>query len=245
MLLAVALTLVAEAVPEAFAWVPEGVRSASNCCRSLARVLLSDVVPVVLVVPAVLALSESLAELPASDAPDISPDGRLIAYHSAASDLVPGDTNGVPDVFVYDRLTGTTTLLSSSRLGPWSASNRSMDPFFSADGKVLFFESAASDLLGQDFNDQLDIFAYNIISSGGIPVFQVVLARDRRGVALTWPVPPGTACQVQFKNSLADPEWQDLTTGVTVIGNQGYLSDSGSGPQRFYRVIARPIFAVR
>jgi hypothetical protein len=57
---------------------------------------------------------------------------------------------------------------------------------------------------------------------------------------MTWPVPPGTTCQVQFKNSLTDLEWQDLKTGVTIIGNQGYLRDSGSGPQRFYRILARP-----
>lgn len=181
----------------------------------------------------------------ASDSPDISPDGRLIAYHSAASDLVPGDTNNVPDVFIYDRLTGTTTLLTSSRFGPWSASNRSMDPVFSADGKVLFFESAASDLLEHDFNNQLDIFAYNIISSADIPVFQVAFAPAGQGIDMTWPVPPGTTCQVQFKNSLTDTEWQDLRFGVTIIGDQGYLRDTGSGPQRFYRILARPMLAGR
>ena len=60
---------------------------------------------------------------------------------------------------------------------------------------------------------------------------------------MTWPVPPGTTCQVQFKNSLADPEWQNVTTGVTIIGNQGYLRDSGSGSQRFYRILARSLLA--
>jgi Tol biopolymer transport system component len=180
----------------------------------------------------------------ASDAPDISADGRFIAYHSAASNLVPGDTNDVPDVFIYDRLTGTTTLLTSSRFGPWSASNRSMDPVFSADGKALFFESAASDLIEHDFNNQLDIFAYNIISSADIPVFQVSYAPAGHGMDMTWPVPPGTTTQVQFKNSLSDLEWQDLKTGVTIIGNQGYLRDLGlSGPQKFYRILARPTLA--
>jgi hypothetical protein len=33
----------------------------------------------------------------------ISADGRYIAFHSAASDLVPGDTNGALDVFLRDR----------------------------------------------------------------------------------------------------------------------------------------------
>ena len=120
-----------------------------------------------------------------------------------------------------------------------------MDPVFSADGKVLFFESAASDLLEHDFNNQLDVFAYTIVSSADIPVFQVSLAPAGQGIDMTWPVPPGTTCQVQFKNSLTDSEWQDLRSGVTFIGNQGYLRDSGSGPQRFYRVLARPMLAGR
>ncbi len=41
--------------------------------------------------------------------PAISSDGRFITFESAASDLVPGDTNALSDVFVWDRTTGTTT----------------------------------------------------------------------------------------------------------------------------------------
>ena len=37
--------------------------------------------------------------------PTISADGRYVAFHSDASNLVPGDTNGMTDVFVYDRQT--------------------------------------------------------------------------------------------------------------------------------------------
>src|SRR4051794_9344185 len=45
-------------------------------------------------------------------APVISADGRFVAFSSHASDLVAGDTNGVADVFVVDRATGTTTRAS-------------------------------------------------------------------------------------------------------------------------------------
>src|SRR5438045_1531056 len=38
--------------------------------------------------------------------PSISADGRFVAFYSSANNLVPGDTNGVVDVFVHDRLTG-------------------------------------------------------------------------------------------------------------------------------------------
>src|SRR5207244_1451712 len=38
-----------------------------------------------------------------SDSPSISADGSYVAFHAAASNLVPGDTNGKEDVFVRDR----------------------------------------------------------------------------------------------------------------------------------------------
>lgn len=47
-----------------------------------------------------------------SDSPWISDDGRFVAFRSAASDLVANDTDGVNDVFVRDRQTQTTTLVS-------------------------------------------------------------------------------------------------------------------------------------
>src|SRR5438132_9068365 len=42
----------------------------------------------------------------------LSADGRFVAFDSAATDLVAGDANGVSDVFVHDRQTGTTERVS-------------------------------------------------------------------------------------------------------------------------------------
>ena len=47
-----------------------------------------------------------------SRSPAMTPDGRFVAFVSAANNLVPGDTNGIPDVFVRDLQAGTTTLVS-------------------------------------------------------------------------------------------------------------------------------------
>ena len=52
-----------------------------------------------------------------SDSPVISNDGRFVAYRSTATNLVAGATNGLPNVFLYDRQTGTTTLLSANTSG--------------------------------------------------------------------------------------------------------------------------------
>ena len=54
-----------------------------------------------------------------SFSPDISADGRYVAFsHSDSSNLVPGDTNGLVDVFVHDRQTGTTERVSVDSRGP-------------------------------------------------------------------------------------------------------------------------------
>ena len=177
-----------------------------------------------------------------SDSPDISSDGRFVAYRSAASNLVSGDTNGLPDVFLYDRLNGTTTLLSVSRFGDAAADNRSLTPVFSGDGQTLMFQSWASDLVAQDCNHSSDVVAYNLYSSGQIPLFSAAIVGGTgsgAGPWLTWSAVPGKSYRVQFKNTLNDTDWHDLTGGVTILGNQGYLNDlsAGAGP-RFYRVVA-------
>src|SRR5262249_50436746 len=49
--------------------------------------------------------------------PSISADGRFVAFSSYATNLIPGDTNGVVDVFVRDRLNGTTERVSVDSVG--------------------------------------------------------------------------------------------------------------------------------
>jgi hypothetical protein len=76
----------------------------------------------------------------------ISADGRLVAFHSEADNLVPGDTNGCADVFVHDRLTGETSRVSVSTEGAQGNSS-SYFPAISADGRFVAFASEASNLV--------------------------------------------------------------------------------------------------
>jgi hypothetical protein len=170
-----------------------------------------------------------------SDSPDISADGRFIAYRSAATDILPADTIGVPDIFLYDRQSGVTTLLTQSRFGSYSADNRSRAPVFSGDGKILFFESSASDLVNQTFNFNPNIFAYGTYV---MPPFPVAIALDTEGPVLSWLKVPGKTYQVQFKTALSDP-WQDLSGQIFFDGNTEYFRDTAPSPfLRFYRVKA-------
>jgi hypothetical protein len=87
----------------------------------------------------------------------ISANGRYVAFVSGASNLVPGDTNGVDDVFVHDRLTGQTTRVSVASDGT-QGNGDSWWPSISADGRYVAFESRASNLVPRDTNGAWDVF---------------------------------------------------------------------------------------
>ena len=92
--------------------------------------------------------------------PAISADGRVIAFVSNAPNLVPGDTNGMLDVFVRDRQTGTTRRVSLGQGGVQS-NGSSFTPALSADGRFVAFQSAASNLVPGDTNGQPDVFVFD------------------------------------------------------------------------------------
>lgn len=179
----------------------------------------------------------------ASDSPTISPDGRFIAYRSAASDLVIGSTNGSSNVYLFDRQSNTTTLISASAFGNFAANSRSILPAFSGDGQTLVFPSWASDLTGGDFNQSEDLFALTIYGSiVPMPFIGQILFAPAVGQnsLLAWPATVGTNFQVQFKNNLTDPSWQNLIVEITVVGNRAYATDPApSASQRFYRIVAQ------
>lgn len=85
----------------------------------------------------------------------LSADGRYVAFESAASNLVAGDTNAVQDIFVRDRLTGTTSRVSVVS-GGTQANAESQDPGLSADGRVIAYESSATNLVASDTNGVAD-----------------------------------------------------------------------------------------
>jgi Tol biopolymer transport system component len=81
-----------------------------------------------------------------SFAPSLSADGSRVAFFSRASDLVTGDQNGLPDVYVRDLLHNATTRVSvDSASGEPDAQSR--DPAISANGRYVAFTSDASDLV--------------------------------------------------------------------------------------------------
>jgi hypothetical protein len=93
-----------------------------------------------------------------SEAPDISGDGSFVVFYSAAV-LTRQDDNQGLDVFLRDRLRGTTTRISSAPKGK-DPNSGGANPAVNDPGTQVGFESAASNLVPNDINDAGDIFLY-------------------------------------------------------------------------------------
>ena len=92
-----------------------------------------------------------------SFSPAISADGRYVNYTSFASNLVPADTNGVADIFVFDRQTGTTEQVSVASDGT-EGGGTSFGSAISADGRYVAYGSSGSNLVSGDTNNAADVF---------------------------------------------------------------------------------------
>ena len=95
-----------------------------------------------------------------SDRPDISADGRYVAFASDATELVSGDDNGARDIFVHDRQTGITERVSLKSNGD-EANFDSDGPTISDDGRYVAFYSFATNLHSNDTNGVADIFVHD------------------------------------------------------------------------------------
>ena len=87
----------------------------------------------------------------------ISGDGRFVVFTSSATNLVPGDTNSVADVFVRDRQTGTTERVSVDSAGNQGNAGSS-GVGISGDGRFVVFTSSATNLVPGDTNSVADVF---------------------------------------------------------------------------------------
>lgn len=97
--------------------------------------------------------------------PNISADGRFVAFDSDATNLVAGDTNSVTDTFVHDNVTGTTERIDVSSTGT-QADAKSAAPTISSDGRFVGFGSAATNLVSGDTNAVEDIFVRDRNAAG-------------------------------------------------------------------------------
>lgn len=91
----------------------------------------------------------------------IAGNGRFVVFTSGATNLVAGDTNARDDIFVKDLQTGSTRIVS----GSGTADDQSRNAAISADGRVIAFNSFATNLVFGDTNAVSDVFVRN--TTGG------------------------------------------------------------------------------
>ncbi|GAB4549100.1 MAG: hypothetical protein OHK0023_13040 [Anaerolineae bacterium] len=175
-----------------------------------------------------------------SNFPDISADGRYVAYESAATNLVSGDTNGAIDIFLRDLGVGTTLRVSVGA-GGVQANGASGRVSLSNDGRYIAFDSVATNLVAGDTNARSDIFVYDqvlgtttrvSVSSGGVQAdndsFSPSISGDGRYVAFR---SDATNLVAGDTNARKDIFVRDLTAGTTTrvsISTAGVQSNDDS-----------------
>jgi hypothetical protein len=122
-----------------------------------------------------------------SEASSISASGTMVAFRSFASNLVPDDTNGLPDAFVRDLSTGVTERVNVSTSGE-QANDVTFRPMLSADGRFVGFRSRASVLVSDDTNDALDVFVHDRRTHKTRRISVSTGAAQAEGTGVSWKI---------------------------------------------------------
>ena len=124
-----------------------------------------------------------------SEASSVDARGRVVGFRSYAPSLVPHDSNGLADVFAYDRRAGIMQRVNVSTVGD-EADGATFRGMVSGNGRFVGFRSRANNLVAGDTNDALDVFVHDrllglttrvSVSSAGVEANAAGLRRSTRG----------------------------------------------------------------
>ena len=101
--------------------------------------------------------------------PSVNQDGTRVAFSSAATNLAHGDTNSITDIFLRDRVAGTTTVVSRTLTGgaPNGFSSR---PYLSADGRYVAYYTTSTNMGSGDLSSDHDVYLHDTVTSGTVQV---------------------------------------------------------------------------
>lgn len=186
------------------------------------------------------------AEGGSSNSPWISNDLRYVIFTSFAQNLVPEDTNGSRDMFLRDRQTGTTTLVSVGLDGRSGNGVTGGSPQISGDGRYGVFNSYASNLVEGDTNEAADAFVRDLF---GGRTFRVSVGYDGSQANDSTTGSPAISNNGRYvafysdasnlapadSNGVRDLFVYDIQTGRTVLASVGYdgspaNNGTGGGP---------------
>lgn len=178
--------------------------------------------------------------------PVVTPDGRFVAFYSAAGDLVANDTNNATDLFLRDIVAGTTTIVSVNRSGAAAGIGLLSAPAVSADGRFVAFQSDAADLVANDpqragGNQDADVFVRDVAAgtttlvsinragtaSGNAPSRFPAISADGRYVVFE---SYATDLVANDSNLYRDVYVRDRAAGVTVLVSVNRAGATSSNP---------------
>ncbi len=156
--------------------------------------------------------------------PSLSFDGRFVAFASPHAGLAPGDTNFDPDVYVRDRMLGSTSWISADPTGGAIAFGSSIFPQISSDGSLVAFVSSSDDLLAADVNMQADVFLRDL-QSGVLELISVSSSGsqgdDQSGYSNGYrPAISGSGRYICFSSSATN-----LVSGDTNLNHDVFVRD--------------------
>jgi hypothetical protein len=199
-------------------WKPTGLGSPSD-------VFVRDVLQGITLV--VSANPLGLAGTNASSKPVLAPDGRTVVFQSFASDLVDGDYNDTRDLFLL-------------RLNAGDSDGDQMHD----DWEMAFFDTldrdGAGDFDGDGRTDRQEFLAGTDPTNAGSVLRVITLTQDgSRNTTVFWAAAPGRTYKVQYKNTVEDTGWIDLSGTVRFNGSTASFVDSPAPTRshRFYRVM--------
>jgi Tol biopolymer transport system component len=164
--------------------------------------------------------------------PAITAAGRYVTFYSEADNLIAGGTTRVGNIFRRDRNTGTTILVSRST-GGVEGNARCDNSAISGDGRIVVFESFASNLVSVDTNGAADVFVHDCVTGSTILVSESNLRPGDSGDGLSdnpWISESGryvvfhslaTDLVPADLNGFADIFIRDLVRGVTERASLG------------------------
>src|SRR5439155_3820783 len=157
--------------------------------------------------------------------PSLSADGRYVAFYSYASNLVPGaDANGTnaSDVYVRDRLNGTTERVSVATDGT-QGNSESLWPAINADGRYVVYYSSASNLVPWDTNAAYDVFLRDVVN-GTTERVSVRSDGVEGNKSSSWPAISADGRYVAFQSVATN-----LFAGDTNVGDDVFVRDRETG----------------
>ena len=169
-----------------------------------------------------------------SEDPAISGNGSIVAFRSSASNLVPGDGNGLDDIFVYDRNANLTERVSVASNGA-EGSAHAIQPSVSADGRFVAFASADTSLTPGDTDNVIDVFVHDRSTGATTRVSERKGSPFGAGDDSFAPAISGDGCFVAFHTDGGGSLVPSDTNGeadvyVADLGCAGGSPPAGGGP---------------